>query len=208
MTNEHNHDFDHDNDDVFIAEADEFDDDLDAELPKWPKVVGIISIVWGSIGVICNGLGVASSFLSPMMAGSAGEGQMPPSVTDPPMTVILASVFGVLLSIFLVVAGVMTVLRRYAGRSMHLIYAPLHLISIVVGVMMQLEIQSQNAQWAKDNPDTIFAQQQQVGGIVGLVMLGIFTVIFLIWPVFCLVWFGLKKKTHQDMTGGVNIDSI
>ena len=194
MTDEHNSN-DTTNDDVFIAEADEFDDDLDAKLPAWPKVIGIISIVWGAIGVICNGFGVASAFLMPMMMGGAAgqlEGGMPSVVTDPPITALIAAVLGVFLSAFLVIAGVMTVMRKANGRTAHLIYAPIYLILIVWNAMVQLGAQ----------------KQQRMTGPIGMIMLVVFVILFLIWPVFCLVWFGAIKKTHDDMTGGVEIDTI
>lgn len=211
MTNEHDYEPDN-NDDVFVAQADEFDDNLDAQLPAWPKVVGIISIVWGSIGVICNGLGVVSAlFSSTMMKGMADQmnGGMPPALTDPPAINIVAAVLGLLLSVFLIMAGAMTLLRKAQGRMMHLVYAPLHLLMIVWGVMLQLNQQSAIAEWVKNNPDADFSQTQQAGGsAIGMVIMLVITAIFLIWPVFCLVWFGAIKKRHEDMTGGVNIDSI
>ena len=210
MTDEHNSN-DTTNDDVFIAEADEFDDDLDAKLPAWPKVVGIISIIWGALGLICNGFGVASAFLMPMMMGGAAgqlEGGMPSVITDPPITGLIAAVLGVLLSVFLVIAGVMTVMRKADGRTAHLIYAPIHLILIVWGAMVQLGAQSEIADWVQANPDADFAKQQQMTGPIGMIMLVVFVILFLIWPVFCLVWFGAIKKTHEDMTGGVEIDTI
>jgi hypothetical protein len=211
MTNEHDLEASNSNDDIFVAEADEFDDDLDAALPRWPKVVGIISIVWGGIGVICNGIGAVSSLVTPsMMKGMADqmEGGMPPIVTDPPMINMVAAALGLLLSLFLVIAGVLTLLRKPAGRTTHLIYAPLHLVMIVWGVMIQLGVQSEIADWVSNNPDADFAKSQQMSGAIGMVIALVMTAVFLVWPVFCLVWFGLKKKTHEDMTGGVDLDTI
>jgi len=213
MTNDH--DYEHNNDDVFVAEADEFEDDLDAELPRWPKVVGVISIVWGSIGVICNGLGAVSALFSgSMMQGMADqmEGGMPPVLLDPPLVNMIAAVLGLLLSIFLIIAGVLTVLRKAEGRMAHLIYAPVHIVLMIWGVMLQLNQQAAVADWVAANPDSDFAQSQQAAGgagpMVGMAIMFVMIAIFLIWPVFNLVWFGVIKKSHEDMTGGVDIDTI
>lgn len=203
------------NDDVFVADADEFDDNLDAELPAWPKVVGIISIVWGSIGVICNGLSLVGAVAGQALMGGMAdsmEGGMPPAITDPPVTGLIAAVLGVLLSVFLIMAGAMTLMRKIQGRMMHLIYAPAHIILMIWGVMLQLQSQSAIADWVAANPDADFSQQQnQMGGAgqaAGMVIMFVVIAIFLIWPVFNLVWFGAIKKTHEDMTGGVDIDTI
>lgn len=47
--------------------------DFDPEPPSWPKVIGIISIVWGSLGVICNACGLFGQ-----MAGDAFVNMAPP----------------------------------------------------------------------------------------------------------------------------------
>ena len=49
-------------------EQSDFDEFNLNEAPKWPKVVGIISIIWALVGLTCGGRGMASSFLlAPMM---------------------------------------------------------------------------------------------------------------------------------------------
>lgn len=209
MTDEQN--LESTNDDVFIAEADEFDDDLDAKLPAWPKVVGVISIVWGSLSVICNGLGAISALVMPALMKSATgqmQGGMPPVVTDPPITSTIAAILGLLVSVFLVIAGVMTVMRKASGRTAHLIYGMIQIILIIWGIVIQIGVQGQIADWVNQNPDADFSKSQQLGGSFGLAIAGVMAVIFLIWPIFTLVWFGAIKKTHQDMTGGVDLDVI
>ena len=136
------------------------------------------------------------------------EGGFPPSVTDPPVTAMIASVLGLLVSVVLIVAGVLTVLRKAGGRTAHLIYAPVHILLIVWGIIIQIGIQNETAQWVRENPDADFSQTQQMGSLFGLIIMGVMAIIFLIWPVFVLVWFGVNKKTHEDMTGGVNLDTI
>jgi len=199
------------NDDVFIAQADEFDDNLDAELPKWPKVVGILSIVWGSLTVICNGIGGAwYGFLQPMMLNMAQDnGQftdgLPPQLLQTHLPMAAMSVVGVLMSILLVVAGVATVGRKISGRMLHLSWAGMVILLTIVSTSIGLSLQGQIQQWMNDNPNTQFAQSQSAGNIVMTVVM---LIIFMFWPVFVLVWFGLKKKTQDDMTGGVDLDTI
>ena len=53
-------------------------------------------------------------------------------------------------------------------------------------------------QWAKENASSKWAQQgnSPTGLLIGFVML----LIFLIWPLFCMVWFGGIKRDPSEWT--------
>ncbi len=176
------------------------------EAPRWPKVVGIISVVWGGIGLTCGGCGMGTPAIMGFLMGSQLNGApLPPLWTFGPLDYVLG-VLGIVMAIVLVVAGVQTILRRRLGRALHLVYAVVVLPMIVVSALNGFSKQSAMAQWAKDYPDNEFAQRINAGGpdqmielVVGVAMI----LFFMLYPLFCLIWFGLIKNKHEQMTGGV-----
>lgn len=185
--------------------ADELED-LDGEpRPAWPKVIGIISIVLGALGVVCNGLGIGWQLLAGSLMGNI-PGGAPPAMTNPNPLAIGVGAFGALWSIVLITAGAFTVGRKPAGRATHLVWAAVAIVLAAVGMYMQLEIQGQIEQWCIDNPGSDFAKQQAAGGPVGKYV-GLFcgVVLGFAWQIFVLVWFGLVKNKPSDITQGADL---
>ena len=54
-------------------------------------------------------------------------------------------------------------------------------------------------EWARQNPDNPWAQQQNP--LLTVVIFAFVIVLSFAWPVFCLIWFGLVKRTPESMTG-------
>ncbi len=169
-----------------------------SEPPKWPMVVGIISIVWGSLGVICNGCGA----LSPVL-GNAMVNMVPPeqqeqmrqqmaASSSAPM--IAVAVLSVLLSILLIVAGVMTLRRQAIGRPMHLGWAAIGTLTALAGVFFGWANAQAMQQQMPPGADATQAAAQQAGMVGGLVF-GL--CLSLIYPIFCLVWFGAMGKKPE-----------
>ncbi len=170
--------------------------ELPAIPPAWPKVIGIISIVWGSIGLVCGGCGIASPFFMGVML--QGQGELPPSLS-PTLTQMALMAFGLLLAILLIVAGVTTMNRKPAGFIMHIGYAVVSIPVTLLGLYFSWKQQAELAQWAVENPDNMIAKSmsapgQSIGQVVGLVFVG---TLGLAYPIFILVWFGLIKKPRD-----------
>jgi hypothetical protein len=170
------------------------------EPPKWPKVVGIISIVWGSLGIICNGLGVVGVILTPQMmkmAEAEMEGGFPPQMTQPNFLLGVIAGLSVVLSLALLLAGVFTVSRKPAGRPMHVGVAAISLVFIMISIAFQWNNLNGISEWVRNNPDAAYSQTYSpMGNMIGMAV-GI--VLGAAWPVFCLIWFGaLKKRPEQD----------
>lgn len=168
------------------------------EPPKWPKVVGILSIVFGALNLVCNGIGSVFAFLTPTFMKSAeaqSPGGFPPSMTafNPLMAglMVVSLCFGVLL----LLAGIMTLNRRAVGRPMHIVYSLGAIVMLVVGIVMQLQQIDELAAWVRDNPDAAFSQQWSP--ITTYVSMAIGIVIGGGYPVFCLVWFGAMGKRPE-----------
>lgn len=189
------------------------DDDLEAllaEPPKWPKVVGIISIVWAALGITCAGIGLGWLAYMPTfmenMAKSANVPPPPPMNVPPAMWAISAVSIGA--TVLLIVAGISTLARSPRGRTLHLAYAVLAILlffpSTYVNMQMQTDYQKDMAVYAEQHPDSPFAAQarqgpaQVIGKIVGLV---VGAIMGLTWPLFCLLWFTLSKRGTSSMKG-------
>lgn len=192
--------------DVPPTEPGDLEDALFVEPPRWPKVVGITSIVWASLWLTCSGVGVLAMIVFMPMMQSAAQQQspgasLPPTMQMDPMKW-ASMAFSLILLVVLLIAGIMLVNRRPAARALHLLYGVLGLVGAAWGMFMQWQAHTQMAQWRQANPTSPFAQQSSaVGEIIGLI---IGLVAGLGWPVFCLIWFGLVKRTHESMTGGID----
>jgi hypothetical protein len=184
----------------YDAGMDEHDHDDWSEPPKWPKVVGIISIVWGVLGIVCNGLGIAGALLTPRMmkmaeSGGGMEGGFPPQMTQPNVLIAGLSVVSIFAGVALLMAGIFTVNRRPQGRTLHLGVAAVSLILLVLGIGYQWHNMTQIGEWVQANPDATFSQNYSpmgslIGMVVGVVLGGA-------WPTFLLIWFGALKKRPE-----------
>ncbi|MCC6427542.1 MAG: hypothetical protein IT435_12060 [Phycisphaerales bacterium] len=180
-----------------------------AELPKWPKVVGIISIVWASLGTCCGVLGLGLGVVGRSMIPPEKSDQFPPHFVSPP--VVILGVVGLSFGLILLAAGIMTVSRKPIGRILHIVYSILSILIFPVSMYFNFQMQAEMEQWVQQNPNTDFAKQQaqmgsggQLGQIIGMV---IGTVMGLAYPVFCLIWFGLVKRKPGSM-GVVPVDDV
>lgn len=190
--------------DVPPIEPGDLEDALMAEAPAWPKVVGITSIVWASFWLLCGGCGIGMMFFSKQFLKMA-EAQMggpPPAVMLPTPLMMGLGVVGVVWTFVLLVAGITTASRRPVGRTLHLVYAVGSIIFSGVSTVVNVQNQAVMNAWAAANPADPWAAKHNP--TMGYVMLGIMVVVGIGWPIFCLVWFGLVKRTAESMTGGVD----
>ena len=101
------------------------DFDMPSAPPAWPKVVGIISIVLASLGLVCGVCGLIQNGMA--FAQGGAEMQMPEGKTmqmpAPSLLSIVLMALGWLWSLMLLTAGIMTVKRRANGRTLHIVYA-------------------------------------------------------------------------------------
>lgn len=174
--------------------------ELPPPLPTWPKVVGIISIVWGSLGLVCGGCGLLSPIFVGMVMKGSGQELPPAMLAQPPQMVLM--VLGLLLAVFLIIAGVTIINRKPSGFAMHLGYSLIAIPLTLLSVYFSWKQQGDLAQWAAANPDNPMAKGmsspgQQIGQVFGLAF---GAVMGLGYPIFCLIWFGLVKKA-RDLGG-------
>ncbi len=182
-----------------------FDPTLTGDAPGWPKAIGIISIIWASMGMTCGSCGLISvssmGFLKNMMPPDQQAKFVPPPFTTLSM-VFLA--MGVALAVFLFFPAIATLRRQAAGRSLHLVWAIAAVVVILAGTIESLVSLPHMVDWAKTQPkDNPFTQSfsNPTSVIAQTVGTGIFR---LIWPGFCLIWFGVVKTRPEQMHGQSN----
>jgi hypothetical protein len=173
------------------------------EIPQWPKTVGIFSIVWGSLGTCCGVLGTGWFIAMPSFLKMAEQQNGPAPAEMMPTPGYIASMgAGVLVTIVLIIAGILTLQRSISGRFAHLAYSVLSIAVTLVGTYFGLQYNKGMREWVAQNPGNAWAaqaggQSQNMNEIFGYAI----TALALIWPLFCLVWFGLVKRSHASMTG-------
>jgi hypothetical protein len=183
--------------------------DFGAEPPAWPKVVGIISIVWASLGLICNGCTAVSALVQPMlisMVPPEQQQQMQQQMAGQNVAFnIVIGILGFLLSALLLYAGIQTMRYQWKGRTLHLVWAALAILIGLIGSFigfgaMKQQVAAQMQQMQSD--PNMAAQAQQMQGGIEAFAYAIFgcTVLFsLAYPAFTLIWFGLIKTREEQM---------
>lgn len=154
--------------------------DLPPQQPVWPKVIGIISIVLASLGLICTPI---SLFVSMRGANAEEALKFFPDWWLAYTTV--SCVVGVLQAILLLAAGIVVLLKRPAGRVLHLVYA---VIAIVLGIASSAF--GAASILTGDMPAPI-----KIGTAVGI-FIGV--LVGMIYPVFLLIWF-LRPKIRDQV---------
>ena len=106
-------------------------DPLDlVEDSKWPKVIGIFSIVYALLGITCQGLGVLSLLLAPLWQAMSGI-----DIAAPPIIQILTYVsfaIYVSLGISLFIGGMRLLRRRSRGLANLKAWAVIRLAMVMI----------------------------------------------------------------------------
>lgn len=190
--------------------------DTEQARPGWPTALGIFSIVWGSLAVLCGACASVSTFAQgPMLEWAAkmqaqgpqtpGAPAMPsgpiPAEMQPNAAQIVTGLIHPLGGVVLLVAGILLCMRRPAARATHLVYAVVSLLGTVVGVVGVMMWVGSFRRFEAANPDhewvhyfnTFSNPSMMVMQTIG------FSVVSVLFPVFVIIWFGLVKKRPEDM---------
>ncbi len=174
---------------------------------KWPKVIGIITIIYASLGMTCQGTSILGLLLAPVWRAMIGI-----NIEAPPVIQVLAySSFAIYLclGIYLFVGGVRLLRRRAEGVKSLKTWAVMRLVMVIVSfvagyltipanVEMQRNISvSVNEILAESNqPPQPFDEakvfkQAGIGAVVGAGLTSIY-------PIF-LGFFLSRKKVDEEI---------
>lgn len=184
----------------------EFDSDPSHDQPGWPKTVGIISIVWASLGLVCNTCGIGGMALGKFAAGMAppekqAEIQAQMAANQPPSFVYVVMLGKIVLAVLLLVGGITLLGRKASSRPIHIAWSWLALLLVAGSMVMGILTAPEQAKKAQDalaagGPGSSWASMSSTqGAIIGMTVGA--AAITAVWPIFCLVWFGVKGKRPQ-----------
>jgi fructose-specific phosphotransferase system IIC component len=167
--------------------------------PAWPKVIGILSVIFASLGLVCGVLNVvitASGFNETMSSFSDEQSrEFQESVKEQTGSIeAFGSVAGLVIAGILLAAGI-TLLkrRRQLSRKLHLLYAiAAILVNVITGVLMLLVLL--NLEAPEDNQQAQIMKATMLPGVLLGSLFG------LAYPVFTLVWF-LRGKIARQCRG-------
>ena len=173
--------------------------DLFIDRPRWPTPVGIVSICWASLGLLCGILfTVGFAFTNgPQFSEMVekGMGSPMPDVLRPNSSQLVLMAIGTLWAGVLLFAGIATLTRKESGRTLHLLYAIVALALAVVGLYLQARQMGEVRTWVDANPDNPWAKgQNPIGQFLGACFGMIFS---LAYPIFLLIWFGVAKRNQK-----------
>ncbi len=186
-------------------------DELMMPPPKWPMVIGIISIILSSFGLICGGIGFLLAPFGASMVESSF--QQDSSTTGHPVPYgmeVTAVDYGIgglslILSVVLLFAGITAVTRRPVTRPLHLVYAGLGLPLSLWSILNQMGKAELNAQWAQEYPSNPMAAgmdgDSSAAMITQMITLALMLLLGVGIPLFYLIWFGLVKTKPEQVTG-------
>jgi hypothetical protein len=173
----------------------------------WPMVIGVLSIIFGSLGALQGVCGAAGLLLVTVLSGvlppevrdqMQAQGQM--SVPYPLLQGLqLVPEFGV--SIVLLVGGILLVRRKRKSGVVLTAFALLDLCSNTYAAVLGYFVFVATTEAAAANPQMQQAGAQWIMGLmqrVTLPMVGITWVVSAIWPVFLIIWFR-RAKTRASM---------
>ena len=163
----------------------------------WPTVVGVISIIYASMGLLGAFCGIAYPWILPWyvdllrtLGVSEQEVQEMETSMPPVVWTVLASLVGLALVILLFVGAVRLLRRQASGARLCALWSwiiiPWTIIATVITLFIQL-----NAPVPSSGP------AQQIGAAIGSV---IGLVVGLILPVFMAIWFSrptIKAQVAQ-----------
>lgn len=179
------------------------------ERPAWPKVIGIISIVWGGLGLCYRGLVTGYMAVAPSLIESQLNGDPVPDAMRMGIADWLIALVSLGLALLLIFGGITAVSYRPLTRVLHLLYGALSIPLAAVRYINNSAKQDKMMEWAEQYPNNPISQSMQsmdpnslTAAISEVVSLAFLIVLGFGVPVFYLIWFGLIKTKPEQITGG------
>lgn len=184
------------------------------ELPSkpsvWPKVVGIIFIVFGALGIMQGCFGAISMLMfgafSKMMPQD--QANMMNSITSLQPWIIASAIAAFCIAVLLLVTGIGVVTRKPFGRKTAFGWAITKMVFVLLNAgltYMTQQAQSQAMQEMMESHPNTAAAMPMFGPL--MMWMGVFAIVFMIiwgWalPVFTLIWFSRSKIRGEVASWG------
>lgn len=175
-----------------------------AKPSQWPGVIGIISIVMGSLAALRGCIGAVVAPIISVVAGQLPEEGA--AVLEPMKELMGWMIFNgiatTLVAVMLIVGGSGLIKRRPWGRRVCMIWSVLKMILVMVSSVLSFFIFRENMEAVLQQQGTaglppFFAIMMKTSGAFGM-LFGI------VWgwalPVFMLVWFS-RQKIRTEVSG-------
>ncbi|MCW5756997.1 MAG: hypothetical protein KIT54_07175 [Phycisphaeraceae bacterium] len=167
-----------------------------ANRPAWPTVIGILLIIFGSIGLLQRVVGLVASLVMPNVPFFA-------DMLPPPHLWTWTLVLGVAslpVSLLHLLAGVQTLRRRPSAYALAMGFVLYAVVVLVPGTILQYytsqwQIQ-QSAQQSQPMPAFV------AGGAFMLVMIAFGALFSLAWPTFIAIWFNISRHKEHVRSWG------
>ncbi|MFG0247310.1 MAG: hypothetical protein ACF8OB_00370 [Phycisphaeraceae bacterium JB051] len=175
---------------------------------SWPTVIGIISIIFGSLGALGSVYQAVAPFLMGMAAGFVPEDDEQARVMFESMAKWKFPLMGVgivnlIFYIILIVCGAKLVGHHAAASSLHKKWAIAKILFSLVGVtittmaqisQMRLTMQQQSQAMGGGGGAQFFETAMMVAMVVAVLMGLVFACAY---PVFVLIWFSREKVKNE-----------
>jgi hypothetical protein len=183
----------------------------EAEIPdtRWPKVIGVISLIYAITGLLCQSGVFAQVLLGSWMQRkfSSVDVAMPPLLR---YSAIVPTVLGFILGCMMLVGAVNLLRRHRSGVKTLKLWAVLRLVLLVLAFGVAILAFPANIQYQRDVMDQQIAQAERDGQptaflekmrdnieSVGMVSAGVMTGLTAVYPLFIGFYLSRKKIDEE-----------
>lgn len=155
----------------------------------WPKVIGVISIVFGAGACLQGVWGFFAPRFIKMAAESMPEAQAAPlaAMQEWGTWITVSSALTILIGLVLFVAGIDLVRRRRRGIKLGRVWAVLKILFGIAGAFVGLAMQQEQFRQISQQTPAINT------GVIAVVVLVVVALWTCAYPVFLLIWFSRAK---------------
>jgi hypothetical protein len=168
---------------------------------RWPKVIGIICIIFGVLGALGGICGIFGSTISPLT--QAGQPEEVRVALDKWSGISVAlAIVGMAVAILLLIGGIKLVNRQPKAVSLLRTWAVIKIIVGVISGIVQVYIQRQTMAGIAGQTGPNAPGPEFDGMMVGMMyVIGILSILWLLaLPVFLLIWFNRPKIKSEVAT--------
>ncbi len=175
----------------------------------WPKVIGVITIIFGSLAILQGCLGAVSTLFLGAFASVAPQEQeaLFQAMEDLKPWMIIGAVLTLALGILLLVAGIGLVRRRAWSPTACMVWAGIKMMFVVGNTILadmaqQAQFEAMQEMMQQD-PNMPAGMPAMMGSFMQV--FGVFAIVVgILWgwalPVFLLIWFS-RSKIKAEVAG-------